>query len=82
MEKQNVTLSLPVGLLQKVRVMAAKRNVSMSSLMTSAISKLILSEDDYDARAKRAIERMKNAPNRGVGDKITWTREEVHDRVR
>jgi metal-responsive CopG/Arc/MetJ family transcriptional regulator len=82
MEKQNVTLSLPVGLLQKLRVMAAKRNVSMSSLMTSAISKLILSEDDYDARAKRAIERMKNAPNRGVGDKITWTREEVHDRVR
>jgi len=81
-EKQNVTLSLPVDLLQKVRVMAAKRNVSMSSLMTSAISKLILSEDDYDARAKRAIERMKNAPNRGVGDKITWTREEVHDRVR
>ena len=82
MEKQNVTLSLPVGLLQKLRVMAAKRNVSMSSLMTSAISKLILSEDDYDARAKRAIERMKNAPNRGVGDKITWTREEVHYRVR
>jgi metal-responsive CopG/Arc/MetJ family transcriptional regulator len=81
-EKQNVTLSLPVELLQKLRVMAAKRNVSMSSLMTSAISKMILNEDDYDARGKRLIERMKNAPNRGVGDKITWTREEVHDRVR
>ena len=58
MEKQNVTLSLPVDLLQKVRVMAAKRNVSMSSLMTGAITKKIFDEDDYDARGKRLIERM------------------------
>ena len=82
MEKQNVTLSLPVGLLQKLRVMAAKRNVSMSSLMTSAITKKILDEDDYDVRAKRAIERMRNATDRGTGGKITWTREELHERVR
>jgi len=81
-EKQNVTLSLPKGLLQKLRVLAARRNVSMSSLMTSAISKMILDDDDYDARAKRAIDRMKNSPARGVGDKITWTREEIYDRVR
>jgi hypothetical protein len=81
-EKQNVTLSLPVGLLQKLRVMAAKRNVSMSSLMTSAITKKILDEDDYDVRAKRAIERMRNATDRGTGGKITWTREELHERVR
>jgi metal-responsive CopG/Arc/MetJ family transcriptional regulator len=81
-EKQNVTLSLPVELLQKLRVMAAKRNVSMSSLMMSAISKKILDEDDYDERAKRAIERMKNATDRGTGGKITWTREELHERVR
>ena len=54
----------------------------MSSLMTSAISKMILDDDDYDARAKRAIDRMKNSPARGVGDKITWTREEIYDRVR
>jgi metal-responsive CopG/Arc/MetJ family transcriptional regulator len=81
-EKQNVTLSLPKGLLQKLRVMAAKRNVSMSSLMTSAITKMILDEDDSDMRARRMIERMKNAPNRGIGDNITWTREETHERVR
>jgi metal-responsive CopG/Arc/MetJ family transcriptional regulator len=82
MEKQNVTLSLPKPLLRKLRVMAAKGNVSMSHLMTSAISKMILDEDDYDARAKRAIERMKNATDRGIGGKITWTREELHERVR
>ena len=58
--------------------MAAKRNLSMSHLAESAISKMILDADSYDARAKRAIERMKNAPNRGVGE-ITWSREELYD---
>ena len=80
MEKQNVTLSLPVDLLQKVRVMAAKRNVSMSSLMTGAITKKIFDEDDYDARGKRLIERMKNATDRGTGANFRWTREELHQR--
>ena len=53
----------------------------MSSLMEFAVSKMLLSEDDYDARGKSLIERMKNSPGRGVGGKITWTREEVHERV-
>jgi hypothetical protein len=82
MEKRNVTLSLPTPLLKKFKVIAAKRNVSMSSLMEVAISKMILDDDDYDMRAKRAIERMRNSPGRGVGDNITWTREEIYDRVR
>ena len=82
MEKQNVTLSLPVDLLQKLRVLAAKRNVSMSSLMISAVTRRILDEDEYEERAKRAIARMRNATDRGTGGKITWTREELHERVR
>lgn len=69
-----------MDLLQKVRVMAAKRNVSMSSLMTGAITKKIFDEDDYDARGKRLIERMKNATDRGTGANFRWTREELHQR--
>jgi len=81
-EKRNVNLRLPAGLLRKFRVMAGKRNLSMSHLAESAISKMILDADDYDARAKRAIERMRNATDRGTGGKITWTREELHERGR
>jgi hypothetical protein len=81
-EKRNVTLSLPEPLLQKLRVVAAKRNSSMSGLMENAIYKLLETDDAYDMRAKRLIERMKNAPGRGIGGKITWTREEIHDRIR
>ena len=77
-----MTLSLPVELLKNFRVMAATRNVSMSSLMEGAILKMVLDEDDSDARTKRMVERMRNAPGRGIGGKITWTREETYDRVR
>ncbi|HWC00778.1 MAG TPA: ribbon-helix-helix protein, CopG family [Bryobacteraceae bacterium] len=84
MEKQNVTLSLPKPLLRKFRVIAAKRNVSMSSLMEDLISRLVLDEDedDYEARGKRLIERMKNSPGRGFGDHFTWDRNEMYERVR
>ncbi|HVV47107.1 MAG TPA: hypothetical protein VHC72_17970 [Bryobacteraceae bacterium] len=82
MEKRNVTLSLPEPLLRKFRVIAAKRSTSMSSLMEGAISKMVLEDDDYDERVKRMVERMRNSPARGIGDKITWTREELHERVR
>ena len=82
MEKQNVTLSLPVALLQELRVSAAKRNTSMSGLMERAIRKWLSEDDDHDMRTKRMIERMKNSPGRGIGGNITWTREEINERVR
>jgi hypothetical protein len=54
----------------------------MSGLMENAIQKLLETDDDYDIRAKRMIERMRNAPARGIGGKITSPREELHDRIR
>lgn len=82
MEKQNVTLSLPVDLLQKLRISAAKRNTSMSSLLENAAYKMLEGEDNRETRTKRMIERMRKSPGRGPGDNIPWTREELHERVR
>jgi hypothetical protein len=81
-EKRNVTLSLPEDLLTKFRVLAATRNVSMSSLMESAITKLVTDADDTELRTKRMVERMRNSTVRGPGDNIPWTRDEIYDRVR
>ncbi len=55
----------------------------MSSLMEGAISKLVLDDDDdYEARGKRLIERLKKSPGRGFGDNFTWDRNETYERVR
>ena len=52
----------------------------MTSLMTEAIRTLI-EQDEQSAKAKRRfLDRIQNAPDRGTGGKISWTREELHER--
>jgi len=77
---QNVTLSLPQSLLRKLRVYAASRNQSMTSLMAEAIRTLV-DRDQETARAnRRFLARIQDAPDLGTQGKITWTRDEMHER--
>ena len=79
---KNVTLSLPEPLLQKFRVYAASHDRSMTELVEFAITKMIEedAEAQYEAAHKRLVERMRNARPLGTGGKITWTRDEIHER--
>jgi metal-responsive CopG/Arc/MetJ family transcriptional regulator len=79
---KNVTLSLPEPLLQKFRVYAARYNQSMTELMERAIRKMIAEDTEgaYQLARKKLIEGMRNARPLGTGGKITWTREELHER--
>jgi plasmid stability protein len=79
-DHKNVTLSLPEPLLRKFRVYAASHNKSMTSLMTEAIERMIAPDDEYEAARTRLIEGMRNARDLGTGGKITWTRDEIHER--
>lgn len=77
---RNVTLSLPEPLLRRFRVYAASRQQSMTQLVGDAIRRMIDEDSDREKVKRRLIERMRNAPDRGIGGKITWTRDEVHER--
>lgn len=78
--QKNVTLSLPEALLRRFRVYAASQDQSMTSLMTEAIRDM-LDREDRNAKAKRRfLERIRNAPDRGTGGVIRWTRDELHER--
>jgi len=79
-EHRNVTLSLPEPLLRRLRVYAATRNESMTSVAAEAIRALIERDESSAAANRRLLERMRNAPDRGIGGKITWTRDEIHER--
>ncbi len=79
-EHTNVTLSLPEALLRRFRIYAASRNQSMSSLMTSAVRQMIDQDSQARAARRRFMERIRNAPDRGTGDVIRWTRDELHER--
>ena len=77
---KNVTLSLPEPLLRRFRIYAASRNQSMTKLAAEAISRMIDQESDRQRANERIIARMENAPDRGTGGVITWTRDELHER--
>ena len=38
-------------------------------------------ERDSEKTKRRLLRRMRNAPRRRAGGRITWTREELHERV-
>ena len=77
---KNVTLSLPESLVRRFRVYAARQNQSMTSLMAEAIRRM-MDESANGGKAKsRFLERIRNAPDRGTGGVIRWTRDELHER--
>ena len=76
----NVTLNLPNALLRKFRIYAATRNQSMSSLMAQAIRDLMEGGQPTAAAKRRFHGRIRNAPDRGTGGTIGWTRDELHER--
>jgi metal-responsive CopG/Arc/MetJ family transcriptional regulator len=80
----NVTLSLPEPLLREFRVYAAQKNQSMTALMADAIRERMAKESDGQEAEKerqKLLDRMRKSPDRGIGDKVTWTREELYERV-
>ena len=79
-DHRNVTLSLPEPLLRRFRVHAAERNQSMTALMTEAIRSLMEREEQAAGAKRRFLARIRNAPPRGTGGRIGWSREELHER--
>jgi hypothetical protein len=78
--RKNVTLRLPDSVLRRFQVYAASRNQSMNSLMTLAMERMMDDDGEYERAKKRFIDGMRNAPDIGLHGKISWTRDELHER--
>ncbi len=78
MEKQNVTLSIPKDLLQQAKIMAIRRNHSLSSLLTSLLIEMVENEERYDEAKQRSLARLTGA--RALQGDYTWPRESLHER--
>ncbi|MBK9166502.1 MAG: ribbon-helix-helix protein, CopG family [Bryobacterales bacterium] len=79
-ESRNVTLSLPEPLLREFKIYAAERHQSMSALMQEALRNLMSGSTSRLEARQRMFERMRTAKDRGTKGRITWTREELHER--
>jgi hypothetical protein len=78
--RQNVTLSLPRGLLKRIKRLAADRDTSVSALMTEALALLDDEDRRYSAARKRSLAAMQSARSLGTGGSRRWSRDELHER--
>jgi hypothetical protein len=75
---KNITLSVDEGVLAAVRRHAAERNSTVNALVREYLTNLAA----HDDRAKRARERLRQLSKKSQAQlgKITWSRENLHDR--
>jgi len=76
--KQNVTVSLERQIIQKAKVIAARRSTSISGLLADQIELLVGEEEAYERAERQAL----NLLDRGfhLGGVISASRDELHER--
>ena len=80
MERQNITLSLPKDLLQKAKILAVKKNTSLSGLLSEYIAKMTNDEEAFQVAKARHRHLLKKGFDFGLKGEIPWKREEIHER--
>jgi predicted transcriptional regulator len=78
--QRNITLTLDDGLIRKLRVLAARRNRSVSALLREELSRLVARDEAYEAAKRAALERLARGSDLGGGP--LPARDELHDRAR
>jgi predicted transcriptional regulator len=76
--KTNITLKLDSDLVREAKVLAAKRDSSVSRLLADQLEALVREERSYEAARRRALARLRR------GYDLGWTRptsrDELHER--
>jgi metal-responsive CopG/Arc/MetJ family transcriptional regulator len=80
MDRQNVTLSLPKSLLKQAKIISAKSGKSLSGLVREFLERKVKENAEYERAKERHLKLLKKGFDFGTKGRITWIREELHDR--
>ncbi len=81
METQNITLAIPKEILIKVKVLAARRQTSVSRMLTQMLEKLVEQEDVYAHAKRRHVQWLESGEDLGTHGQVTTRRDELHERA-
>ena len=76
--KQNLTVSLSSEMVQKAKVLAAKRSTSISGLLAAQIEALVNADEAYEAAHRAALDLMERGFHLGGVHSIP--RQQLHER--
>lgn len=77
---QNVTLSVPKDILRKAKILAVRRNTSLSGLLTQTLTDLVNRQEAYEQARQRSLALLKSGIDLGTLGQVTWKREDLHER--
>ena len=80
METQNVTLSVPKNTLRKAKILAIRRNTSLSKLLTQALEELVSQDEAYALARSRHLDWLEKGFDLGTQGNVAWKRDELHER--
>jgi tryptophan 2,3-dioxygenase len=81
METRNITLALPKETLLKVKLLAVRRQTSVSGLLAQTLEKLVQQEDAYVHARQRHLQWLEQGADLGTGGRILTERDELHERA-
>lgn len=81
METRNITLSIPSEILRKVKLLAVRRDTSVSRLLSQTLERLVEQEDAYAHARQRHLRLLDQSVDLGTGGRATAKRDELHERA-
>ena len=81
METRNITLSIAKEVLLKVKLIAVRRQTSVSGLLTQMLEQPVQQEDAYARARQRHLQRLEQGLDLGTGGQILTQRDELHERI-
>ncbi len=75
MAKTNLTIQLDADVIQRARVLAARRGTSISALVARQITELVAQDERYEAARLGALELLEAA---GAHGGRNWTRDDIY----
>lgn len=75
--KQNITLSLDKDLIQKARLLAVKRQISISGMLSKELERMVEEAQRYETARKKAIANLDTGFSLGA---VKVHRDELHER--
>lgn len=76
--KQNVTVSLNRQVLKKAKILAARRETSISGLLAQQIELLVESEEGYERAQRQALALLDKGFH--LGGVVQTSRDQLHER--
>jgi predicted transcriptional regulator len=77
---RNVTLTLAEDRLRRMKILAARRDTSISALLTSTVSQLADEEEGYAEARDGMLADLARGYDLGTRGTITWSRDSLHER--